>query len=85
MDFFIYGIWGQIILLASCTVALSTAIPFVELQAGVLPTKRKFFHVINFSEKLNFLKLRNVFKLELAEIMHKLFSNKTPNVFKTNL
>ena len=44
---------------------------------------KKFSHVIFLYKKLNFLKLKDVYKLELAKFMHKLFQNKLPNVFKT--
>ena len=46
---------------------------------------KKFSHVTFLYKKLNFLKLKDVYKLELAKFMHKLFQNKLPNVFKTKL
>ena len=44
---------------------------------------KKFSHVTFFYKKLNFLKLKNVYKLELAKFMHKFFHNKLPHVFET--
>ena len=44
---------------------------------------KKFSHVTFLYKKLNFLKLKDVYKLELAKFMQKLFHNKLPNVFKT--
>ena len=44
---------------------------------------KKFSHVTFLYKKLNFLKLKDVYKLELTKFMHKLFHNKLPNVFKT--
>ena len=45
---------------------------------------KKFSHVTFLYKKLNFLKLKDVYKLELTKFMHKLFHNKLPNVFKKN-
>ena len=39
----------------------------------------KFFHVTKLYKKLDFLKLHDVYKLELAKFMHKLFNNKPSN------
>ena len=44
---------------------------------------KKFSHVTCLYKKLNFLNLKDIYKLRLAEFMHKLFHNKLPNVFKT--
>ena len=44
---------------------------------------KKFSHVTFLYKNLNFLKLKDVYKLELAKFMHKLFQYKLPNVFKT--
>ena len=46
---------------------------------------KKFTHVTFLYKKLNFLKLKDVCKLELAKFMHKFFHNNLPNVFKTKL
>ena len=43
---------------------------------------KKFSHITFFYKKINFLKLKDVCKLELANFIHKLFHNKLPNVFK---
>ena len=45
--------------------------------------KKKFSHVKCLYKKLNFLKLKDVYRLELVKFMHKLFQNKPTNVFKT--
>ena len=39
----------------------------------------KFSHVTKLYKQLDFLKLHDVYKLELAKFMHKLFNNKLPN------
>ena len=39
----------------------------------------KFSHVTKLYKKLDFLKLHDVYKLELTKFMHKLFNNKLPN------
>ena len=46
---------------------------------------KKFPYVTCFYKKLYFLKLKDVYKLELAKFMHKLFHNKHPNVFETKI
>ena len=48
-----------------------------------LTESKKFTHVTFLYKNLNFLKLKDVYKLELAKFMHKLFYNKLLNVFKT--
>ena len=42
---------------------------------------KKFSHVSLLCKKLGFLKLHNVYKLELDKFMHKLFKNKLPKLF----
>ena len=44
---------------------------------------KKFSHVTFLYKQLSFLKLKDVYKVELVKFMHKLFHNKLPNVFKT--
>ena len=44
---------------------------------------KKFSHVTFLYKKLNFLKLKDVYNLELGKFIHKLFHNKLLNVFKT--
>ena len=39
---------------------------------------KKFSYVNQLCKKLGFLKLHDVYKLELAKFMHKLFKNKLP-------
>ena len=51
--------------------------------ARTITKNKKLSHVAFLYKKLNFLKLKYVYKLELAKFMHKLFHNKLPNVFKT--
>ena len=48
---------------------------------------KKFSHVTFLYKKLNFLKLKDVYKLELANFMHKLFHNKLPkqNCFQNKI
>ena len=41
---------------------------------------KKFSHVSQLYKKLGFLKLHDVYKLELAKFMHKLFKNKLPKL-----
>ena len=43
-----------------------------------------FFHVFQLYKKLGFLKLHDVYKLELAKFMHKLFKNKLPKLCNYN-
>ena len=45
---------------------------------------KKFAHVTKLYKKLNFLKIKDVYKLELAKFMHKLFSNKLPEMFQNS-
>ena len=45
---------------------------------------KKFSHVTFLYKKLNFLELKDVYKLELVKFMQNLFHIKIPNVFKTN-
>ena len=44
----------------------------------------KFAHVTELYKKLNFLKVKDVYKLELAKFMHKLFTNKLPEMFQNS-
>ena len=44
---------------------------------------KKFSHVTFLYKKLNFRKLKDVYKLEPDKFMQKFFHNKLPNVFKT--
>ena len=46
---------------------------------------KKFSHVTCLYKKLYFLKLKDVYKLELAKFMHKPFQNKHTNVFETKI
>ena len=43
---------------------------------------KKFAHVIELYKKLNILKVKYVYKLELGKFMHKLFNNKLPEMFQ---
>ena len=45
---------------------------------------KKFAHVTELYKKLNFLKVKDVYKLELAKFMHKLFNNKLPELFQNS-
>ena len=45
---------------------------------------KKFSHVSQLYKKLGFLKLHDVYKLELAKFMHKLFKNKLPKLCNYN-
>ena len=45
---------------------------------------KKLSHVSQLYKKLCFLKLHDVYKLELAKFMHKLFKNKLPELFNYN-
>ena len=45
---------------------------------------RKFAHVTELYKKLKILKVKDVYKLELAKFMHKLFNNKLPDMFQNN-
>ena len=49
----------------------------------IITKNKKFSHVTFLYKKLNFLKLKDVYKLGLGKFMHKFFHNKLPNVFKT--
>ena len=44
----------------------------------------KFAHVTELYKKLNFLKVKDVYKLELAKFMHKLFTYKLPEMFQNS-
>ena len=43
---------------------------------------KKFLHVSHLYQNLNLLKLNDIYKLELAKFMHKLYNNNLPNVFQ---
>ena len=43
---------------------------------------KKFSHVTELYKKLNFLQVKDVYKLELAKFMHKLFNKKLPEMFQ---
>ena len=43
---------------------------------------KKFTHVSHFYQNLNLLKLNDIYKLELAKFMHKLYNNNLPIVFQ---
>ena len=43
---------------------------------------KKFTHVSQLYQNLNLLKLNNIYKLKLAEFMHKLYNNNLPIVFQ---
>ena len=43
---------------------------------------KKFFHVTELYKKLNFLQVKDVYKLGLAKFMHKLFNKKLPEMFQ---
>jgi len=45
---------------------------------------KKFAKVTQLYKKLNLLKLKDVYKLELAKFMHKLHNNKLPIIFQNN-
>ena len=45
---------------------------------------KKFSHVSELYKKLGFLKLHDVYNLELAKFMHKLFKNKLPKLCNYN-
>ena len=45
---------------------------------------KKFSHRSQLHKKLGFLKLHDVYKLELAKFMHKLFKNKLPKLCNYN-
>ena len=46
---------------------------------------KKFTHVSHLYQNLNLLKLNDIYKLELAEIMHKLYNNNLPIVFQNRI
>ena len=43
---------------------------------------KKFTHVSHLYQNLNLLKLNDIYKLDLAKIMHKLYNNNLPIVFQ---
>ena len=45
---------------------------------------KKFAQVTELYKKLNFLKVKDVYKLELAKFMYKLFKNKLPEMFQNS-
>ena len=50
----------------------------------VLMFHKKVAHVTKLYKKLNFLKIKDVYKLELTKFMHKLFNNKLPEMFQNS-
>jgi len=46
---------------------------------------KKFSHDIQLYKNLNFLKLNDIYRLELAKFMHQLYNNKLPKVFTNKL
>ena len=45
---------------------------------------KKFAHITKLYKKLNSLKMKDVYKLELAKSIHKLFHNKLPEMFQNS-
>ena len=45
---------------------------------------KKFAYVTELYKKLNFSKVKDVYKLELAKFMHKLLNNKLPEMFQNS-
>ena len=45
--------------------------------------EQRFTHVTHLYKKLEVLKLHDLYKLEIAKIMHKLFNNKLPPILKS--
>ena len=43
---------------------------------------KKFTHISHLHKNLNLLKLNDIYKLELANFMHKLYNNNLPIVFQ---
>ena len=46
---------------------------------------KRFYHVTHLFKKLEFLKLNDMCKFELAKFMHKLFNDKLPQIFEVVL
>ena len=46
---------------------------------------KKFSHVTHLYKKLNYLKLNDIYHLELAKFMHKICNNKLPLLFQQRL
>ena len=44
--------------------------------------KKKFSYVTHLYKKLNYLKLNDIYHLELAKFMHKICNNKLPLLFQ---
>ena len=51
---------------------------------GIMTWNKQFSQVSQWYKKLGFLKLHDVYKVELAKFMHKLFKNKLPKLCNYN-
>ena len=49
----------------------------------IITWSKRFTHVTHLYKKLELLKLHDLYKLEIAKIMHKLFNNKLPPILKS--
>ena len=64
-----------------CGTALKTRKHNTEVQQNnthITAHNKKFSLVTHLYEKLNILKLKDIYKLELAKFMHKVYNNKLP-------
>ena len=75
-----YGIsvWGT---------AAKTKLREIEIRLNnivrTITWSKRFTHVTHLYKKLELLKLHDLYKLEIAKIMHKLFNNKLPPILKS--